>query len=179
MSKYYKHIQKVRAFGLVEILVSLVIYGLAIIGVTALTISSYRTVKDNEIGDLANSLMVRGIEYLKSPNAVGNLPAGTGDIVVFKIDTGGSNQVGNPLAVFLPVSVPGADTDRINVDDCTSSSIFKINFAANINPYLMCNQIIVKKTSSKDYLIQSVVVFQLSRGFEQNELIGFRPRLEL
>ena len=183
MSNYLKPINKIKAFGLVEILVSLVIYGIAIIGVTALTISSYRTVKDNEIGDLANSLMVRGIEYFKSPNAIANLPINNGETRVFNLNTASPNDVGNPAAQFIPVivtSLPWAgNPTRINISDCTASSIFKITFASGVNPYTMCNQIIVQKTSTKDYLIQSVVVFQLSRRFEQNELIGFRPRLEL
>ena|SRR3989304_8329648 len=160
--------KKIKAFGLVEILVSLVIYGVAVIAVTSLTINSYRTIKDSELSDFANSVMVRGVEYFKSADTLTILPtSGKKSFII-------SSDLGNPSSPFSMTEIPGI-TDKITA--CSTGSQFHVTISGN-EGFLLCNQILISKLSSNDYLIDSVIVFQLSRRVEQTELLGFRPRIE-
>lgn len=169
--------KKIKAFGLVEILVSLVIFGIAVIAVTNLTVSSYRIVKDNELSDMSNSLMLRGMEYFKSAKSITALSAITaGSTVYFKINSGIGTEVGNPAADpstdNLPVLVAGGA-----ITSCTEGSAYKV-YVYNFSAFLLCNQIAVTKTATNDFIIKSTVIYQKSRQMATGELLGYRPRLE-
>ncbi len=168
--------RKQKAFGLVEIIVSLAVFGTAIIATMALTVNAYTTVKNNELGDLANSIMISSGEYFKSPNAKTILPpAGSNGSFYYNLTTPinvnpGSTQVSN-----LGFNRQTSTAAKIN--SCDTGSIYKVAFNDTTglpNNFIVCNQVIIQPQPDGSYKILSEVVYKTSKGLDQSELIGYR-----
>ncbi|MFQ5492621.1 MAG: hypothetical protein ACE5DX_00460 [Candidatus Dojkabacteria bacterium] len=164
---------KLKAFGLAEIIVALGIFGTAMIATVAIAVASLRTVKDNELADIANSVMIRSMEYMKSPAVVPdllNLPAATNDVHSFKIMNDIDSQNTEEGIVMGNVTSTGGIQP---LDDCGQASAFKVNFV-DLPNLVLCNQVLINENKDGTFEIRSIIVFGTSKGLQSSELIGFR-----
>ncbi|KXK26583.1 MAG: hypothetical protein TR69_WS6001000589 [candidate division WS6 bacterium OLB20] len=163
-----------KAFGLVEIIIAIAIFGTAMIATVAIAISSLRTVQDNELADTANSVMIGSMEYMKSPAVVPlltNLPTGQRDFA-FRVtgEVNPSNCTGSTGCQLQIVQT----TSRTPITTCDSNSEFRVRLSELPN-FIMCNQILVNQTDPGVFELRSIVVFFSSRnGMQRTELLGFR-----
>jgi type II secretory pathway pseudopilin PulG len=168
--------KKQKAFGLVEIIISLAVFGTAIIATMSLTVRSYVTVKNNELGDLANSIMISSSEYFKSPNAKTILPAaGTSGSFYFNLTSPININPGTQTVTNLSFNRQTQTSQKINT--CDSGSAYKVAFTNTTglpNNFILCNQVIIQPQADGSYMILSEVVFNTSKGLDQSELIGYR-----
>jgi len=191
------------AQSLIEMLIAMTIFAVGVIGITALNASSFRTVKDNELEDLANQHMVKTLEYLKTgttlnvtngiaiqkfiEDAINNTNSScyncnnspTDQTVCFHVTTP-IDSTGNILN--LAQVDEGANGGCVPITSCPNT--YKLNATdPNLSGFQVCNQIIVTRvTSGEDgYMITSRINYQLgnripsSGSFFVNEIIGFRP----
>lgn len=182
-----------KASGLIEMMIAMSIFAVAIVAITSLNARNYRQIKANEITDFSNKLMVSSLEYLKSPTTSSD--EGVQDIIENAL-----NQSNTGYACFKLIekvnsidyslsSVLQSDCNiniRIDKNGCTANSVYKVSINSTINPNLaglnICNQIIVKKDIlNKGYFLISRVVYQSpiiqedNSYFLLNEIFGFRP----
>jgi type II secretory pathway pseudopilin PulG len=166
---------KMKAFGLAEIIVALGIFGTAMIATVAVAVSSLRTVKDNELSDLANSVVIRSIEYMKSPAVVDvltNLEAGSSDHVFEITNPISSSPDDQKLEVVEKTGEYGTD----NITTCGDTGVsarYRISITDQPN-FVICNQIKVTDFGKSRFEIRSIVVYQTSKGLQTTELIGYR-----
>jgi len=71
-------LQTKKALGLVEVLIVLAIVGVTMVAAMQLTTGAFRSIRDNEITDLASGIILQGMEIAKSPQGVSlTSPGGT------------------------------------------------------------------------------------------------------
>jgi type II secretory pathway pseudopilin PulG len=174
--------KKLKALGLVEILASIAIFGGVIVVLTALTLTAYRTVKNDELVDAATGVMVNGLEFFKSTQANTLLtdPAfGVNSTRVYYFNAGN---------VTYTTSLPLLSANPLN---CTTSAAYKVNLqiplttpisgpsptASALAAFLVCNEIEVKKNADKSFNLRSVLVYQIGKTYTQTELNGYRPAI--
>jgi hypothetical protein len=175
---------KIKAFGLAEILIGLAITGGVLITITSVGLSAYRQVKDNELGDYANNVMLMGVEYFKTP--LSNLTDTTSAAYLLsKIDN-------NTTAVFIitsdiDVAVDDAkqfkitrilnSTDTTELKKCDVDDQYQINFDNVKNKFQLCNKIVIARSTS-GYFITSYVAYKTGRGvLKTSQIIGYRQKI--
>lgn len=162
-----------KAFGLVEIIVAIAIFGTAMIATIALAIGSLRTVQDNELADTANSVMIGTMEYMKSPAVVPilvNLPTGQREFA-FRVE--GDIDPANCIRQDCNLTLVQT-TNRSEITACDESSEYRVNLQELPN-FVMCNQILVTQQSPGVFEMRSIVIFFSSKeGQQRTELIGYR-----
>jgi Tfp pilus assembly protein FimT len=184
--------KKLKASGLIEMLIAMAIFAVAIVAITALNAKNYQQIKTNEITDVANRIMVSNLEFMKAPTTTTNLgSSGQGiqellesylsspsDIVCFK-PTAPLDNITNFDVV--QVTTPCSITTKINKCD-TSNSAYKLTAPSStaLAGLWICNQIIVRMDPiQRGYIINSVIVYQTPKSSPTdpvvNEIIGFRP----
>lgn len=169
MKRFFKN--KKTAFGLVESLLAIAIFGTAIITATAVTISSLKIVKDNELADFATSMIIRTVEFTKSTELAaaeleGNTPSGPWYFIV----------EGNPADSSDALGIVSASTGGV-INDCTSSSDYYIDVvdaAGNSSGFVLCIQLITNQLSSGNYETRVRGVYVLSGETRITEVSGFR-----
>lgn len=181
MFKFLKN--KNKAFGLVEALLALAVFGTTIIAATSVTIQSLRTIKDNELADFSNSVMVRSLELAKSNTATiqgsgqnstaENLTSGFPGPWVFSI-AGDLDDLDGDLTLVRQQAV----ADRIQPDTSTSTlAAFQVD-AQNqiIQSYELYNQIYIQEIENSDNLeIISRIVYTTGNEYVVNEIRGYKP----
>lgn len=165
--------KRLAAFGLAEIIVALGIFGSAMVITIALAIGSLRTVKDNELADTANTIMIRSMEYLKSPSSSGifaSALSGT-STRVYAVD--GAISSTNITGEVKLKDLTSSGTNTITVDNCSETSPYVV-VVSDTPGFLACNQIIIKRNSNNTFELQSIVIYRTSKGFRKSELLGFK-----
>lgn len=159
--------KKYRAFGLVEALIGIAIFGVAIVVATAVSIDSLKQVKENEVADFANSVMVQTLEFSKSNKVALTTLQGNGNTFqAFKIDGSLENITGISLQ---------NDTTKLASNACSTTSPYYINIDwPEYTESTLCNQIIVEATSSGNFKITSRVVYSLEDEVRVSEILGYR-----
>jgi len=140
--------QTKKAFGLIEVLIAIAISGVVMLGAVSLSAEATKKLKQDEIADLASSVLIRSLEITRSPLACDNLgPLMTGstdqfftlnsDSLVTKVCNGQSTQ--EPYGLI-------AATDNIGtISTCTGGGSYAVKSLANVN---ICNQIEVEACGS-------------------------------
>lgn len=195
--------RKLKAAGLIEILIAMVIFAIAIVAITSLNAKNYRQIKANEITDLANKLMVSSLEYLKAPTT--NTLEGNGiqeqleaffqddptkDYICIRVDGEIDSNDFNITKVTCP-NDPLTSANRLKFDECTNGSEYLLDssIGSGLEGITICNQIVVEKQLSTSvpgrpdgYKIISRVVYKTpiwnkdnESYFYINEIFGFRP----
>jgi len=165
---------KKKAFGLVEIIVALAIFGTAMIATIAIAIGSLRTVQDNELADTANSVMIGSMEYMKSPAVVpvlNGLPSGQREFA-FRVE--GDVDPASCFGSECNLNIVRTNTVS-EITECDEGSEYRVRLEELPN-FLMCNQILVTQERPGVFELRSIVVFFSSNrsGTQRTELIGYR-----
>lgn len=191
------------AAGLIEILIAMVIFAIAIVAITSLNAKNFRQIKANEISDLANKLMISSLEYLKAPTT--NTEQGEGiqeiiegflgsdDFTCLKvngnIDTS-AFSIEEVTGFECPSNLIENPEKRLKFNECNGSSYkLQANQGSGLEGLNICNQIIIKRQERDElantpdgFFIISRVVYetpvkntQNNSNFYVNEIYGFRP----
>lgn len=176
--------KKLKAFGLVEVLVAIAISGVLMMGAVNVAANSLRTVKENESKDAASGILLRSLEITRSPVSF-NLNS--------KVIAAGDNYF--KLANFVDATRNGntngfdliAINDTQKIADCTTESEYLVDTLGS--GLQICNQIIVADrtpagggTSSADpviktFEVKSVVVYKYLNRVYIDELNSYRSEL--
>lgn len=167
-----KLIKKYRAFGILEVLVAIVIFGTTFLLATMVTVKSLKTVKENELTDLANSIMIRTMEFAKSPAiSVNSLQNGNAEPWSFYLD----GDISDPQVSLNASQIIYDSSISEKIKTCDESSQFKVDFTASGSLFLICNQIFVETIPSSTSLKVTVrVVYLLSDGLHFSEVKGYK-----
>jgi hypothetical protein len=167
-----------KAFGLVEVLIGLAIFGTAIIAATSLTVKSLRIVKDNELADTANGIMIKTLELAKYPETDTKFPGlsddGSKKIYYLTGNIDDFNQLNFDNLTFIK-KTSELNTDGIPSTDCISQTgnQIKVNFEG-ISGLIVCNQIVFERLDSGNYEVSSRVIFQTAKEVREAEIKGFK-----
>lgn len=154
-----------KAFGLLESVVAIGVFGASIIVGLSLIVKSLGIIKDNQISDQAAAFMVTSLEYMRSPNIKANTLTEDYYRVVMA-----NNQIST-----LQVEPAASLLDETN---CTAGSLFSVDLDGPDSSTLVCNQLIVQKVNNTDpnsnLIITSRVVYKLSKETLTREIRGFK-----
>lgn len=170
--KKYKS-KKIKAFGLVESLLALAIFGTAIISATAVTIKALKTVRDNEMADFANSIMIRSLEYTKSSSVTNADFIHTTSPAMYRL-TGDVTDLNAQIDIQYVGITQNNILDR---NQCEGNPDYLVNLSSNpdLADLVICNQIIINNTQNGNYEITSRIIFQTGDSeFELNEITGYK-----
>ncbi len=184
---------KIKAWGLVEIMISIGIFGVAIISITSLNARSFNKIKDNELTDQSNRIMISAAEYFKSPaqdvqDLLRTVPEVSTPSVpaYFKLPS----TVNNPFVIDASniessnwrwekvTSLPLPTT----LGNCTAGSIYQIVFksaatadsASLTSGFLLCSQVVVEKRTY-GYQITSNISYRVGGIDKTNQIKAYRP----
>ena len=190
--KHNKH--KTNGFGLAEVLVGLAITGGVLITIMSVAISAYRQVKNNEMGDYANNVMIMSVEYFKTPiSDVTKEPASIlnaitlGKYQVFKINGYLNDDAANFQVIQTspqPLSlIDGNLPDDVakDLDSCSSLNpdyfFVRVNSNDQASQIQLCNKIVIAHDIN-GYRILSIIAYQKTRSeLVSSRIIGFRQKL--
>lgn len=171
-----------KAFGLLESVVAIGVFGVTIIMGLSLIVKSLRVVKENQVSDQAAAVMVSSLEYVRSP-IIPSSSLRNGSY--YRIEIGSE---GNVTGIQEVVS-----STQLDVSNCDTSSEFFIDLDGDDSFLTFCNQISVEYTDpstpdTSSYLIKSRIVYSVGRGvqieesrtasegFKLRETVGFKLR---
>ncbi|MEI7578763.1 MAG: hypothetical protein WCJ58_01840 [bacterium] len=180
MHKWFPN-NSIKAFGLVEVLLGLAIFGTAIIMATSITVRSLRIVKDNEIADNANAFMVKTLEYSKSLALTENNSKFTLNSTTtnYFITYSNSDEITNISDLNLEKVTFNLLTgqDWISNENCdignNNGTSFRVTTAiAELNNSPLCNQLQFTKVGA-NYQVISRVYYKTAKGWFTSEMRGF------
>jgi|SRR5690606_5282061 len=166
-----KKIKKPKGLSLVEILIVLIIISTTVISAMSLIINSFIEIKENEVQDTANGILLSATEALKSPGVIqisglssGILSRTTGDF--FSVTPNDSG--------FVLTYVPGGES----INECDSDSRYLFNLRENQQTIdQACLQVKIIDRSGlgiTKYEIEAKVVYNFSGKTETNSIKAFR-----
>ncbi|MCA9379036.1 hypothetical protein KC640_01275 [Candidatus Dojkabacteria bacterium] len=168
-----KKLAKIPAFGLMEVMIVLAIVAATMVAAMQVSIQSLRVIKQNEIGDYANSVMVQALELAKSPSNV--QVSATGQVTDFQ----GTYQLQINSAGGAVLWKVGDNVTPITNTGCTNASPYFVDIS-NINPVgspVVCLQLIVRNISGISgaaYEITSHLIYTLQNEQIERSIIGYR-----
>ena len=165
---------KIKGFGLFEILISLALFAGGVISVTSLNVKTYGIIKNNELADFADRTMVKALEYFKTPT--------TNDVQVqMEGWTGTSPYIANTYITSIvdeSSELIFAFKDHLiaPISSCDPASPFKLKTTVGslYEGFNICEQTIIEKKIN-GYKITSRVVYDIGSETRINQLIGYRP----
>ena len=156
-----------KAFGLLESLVAIAIFGVTIVMALSLIVKSLKIIKDNQISDDAAAVMVSALEYTRAPSA------DNPNIGHYAMELDSNLQISN----FIDV---GFDP-QLDENNCSrgSGNKYYVDFDGTGSGPLICAMVIVESVNpaqpvNSDYIIRSRVVYKISDGFIIREIQGFK-----
>ena len=156
----------INAFGLLESLVAIVVFGAAILVGLSLIVKSLGIIKDNQVSDQAAAFMVTSLEYMRSPNVKAN------DLLqdYYYVLMGVGNE---------QISGIHVDLGAIPIDENTcESSVYRFDIDGPDSQGIFCNQLFVQKVDAADpssnLIITSRIVYKLSNQYVTREIRGFK-----
>lgn len=176
---------KKEAWGLVEILIAMAIYAGAIIAITSLNSKNYYIIRENELADRANKLMLVASEYFKSPAQevqeiylnTTNLPSeDSTNSFILK----GASRVINTKEAGVVANQWETISNQYGLPlHCTIDSPTAVTFRrddGSIDPFFICLRVDVKK-GKNGYQITSKISYKRKSSSEltHNDLISYRP----
>lgn len=168
---------KFSAVGLVEVLIVLALVATTMVAATQVTVQSLIKIKEDEVNDYVNGLMVRALEAAKSPQ-----------ILTINNDLTGLTDFEGSYTLLVPSE--GADTPSFTQEaieltplpegSCTTNSPYSVTIPnlGNFTPPPVCLQVIVAELEGIDVnsIFQITVrsVYTLSSGPVVREVLGYR-----
>lgn len=177
--------KKIRGWGLVEILISMTIYAVAIITITSLNLKNYYIIRQNELADRANKLMIGAIEYFKSPaQEVQDLLAANltsnGQAAEYVLTN--TSRTVDIESSATPVDWQFQASGSTSIA-CKSGASSQVSFKYSVKStkvtdnFLSCIYVLVVKGTT-GYTITANLSYQKSSSASElvsSSLIGFRP----
>jgi hypothetical protein len=173
---------KIKGFGLFEIVISLAIFAVGVITITSLNVRTYRVIKNNELMDFADRTMVKSLEYFKSPTT--NDSATTKGVQAQLETWMLSSKVANvaisqdsPIDDSKELVFVNQSSTKLKINEsCFSSSLYKLKIDSNslYGGLNICEQVIIEKKDN-GYVITSIIVYQIDGETKTRQLIGYRP----
>jgi len=155
--------QKLQAFGLVEALIGIAIFGTLIVTATSVTIRSLGIVKDNEIADFATGLMIDSLEFAKYDAKTISLGGSTNKYYSVK------GNMNDDLLEYDDI----VHTEKITEDDCKLNTYQEQIKNDNNTP--ICNQIIIEKPNDSNHqFVTSRVIYKTAQHWYIIEAKGVR-----
>lgn len=161
------------AVSLVEVVVVLGIIATTLVSAAQLSVRMTRTIKDNEISDFTNGVVLQALEIAKSPAAV-KLASAAG---------GGSSTGSYRLDRSGAQAVLWRESQTVNrITNCTSASPYRVQIADGsqqlLGEALVCLQILIQPRQGavrQSYFeIEAISVYQLSDQIVVNSGLGYR-----
>jgi type II secretory pathway pseudopilin PulG len=163
----HEGLKKLKALGLVEVLVALAIIGMTMVGAMQITTDAFRSIRDDEISDLASGFLLQGMEIAKSPQRVvlkDSFGTVTDPVGSYKIDV---NQT--PPALFKVSTA----TDSL-IRTCNTNYEVQISREIVGATPQICLQVIIQQANPNGYAIKSHVIFPTRTGQIETTLFGYR-----
>ncbi len=158
------------ATSLVEVLVVLAIVASTMIAATQLSVRALIDIKQNELLDYANSVMLKALEVAKSP----------ADVNVTHLAVAGSytGSYSSSLLSGKPVLYQQSPT-IVAMGSCSTSSVYytPLTGVTGITPPLACMQVQIQpKTglNSTYYEITVTITYRLSDQTVTDSIVGYR-----
>lgn len=155
-----------KAFGLVEVLISIAISAVVLLGALSVSARAYIVVRENEVRDNTSNILLRSLEVARSPLDLG-LNSLTGRQTFRLNDTGSGFELQST----------GSDAP---INSCTSQSNYLV---VTPDPALqICNQIIITPltptATKRSYEVKSIAVYDFAgRTSEPEELTTYRTEI--
>lgn len=175
-----------KAASLVEILVVLAIVASSMVAVANVNIQAQISLKDNEIIDAANGVMIQALEVAKSPSQVsvvdpaGNLiPGNIQGYYSLDLNSGSSQGVVLRKQTFSNTKITNCNSTSPYLVDWTTNGVGATSTSLDPNVNNICVQVIITEEQrplivDTYYKIESIVIFNISDGQESNSIIGYR-----
>ncbi len=158
---------RIKAVGLVEVLVVLTIVGVTMIGAMQLTTQAFNSIRENEITDLASGFLIQGIEIAKSPQRV----VLTNDVGIV---TNPEGSYAIDVSQNPPVLFKIDDRTNQPIQSCENAYEVEITQEVTGTKPAICLQIIIKEITIDTYEITSRVIYSTRDGQIDRTLKGFR-----
>jgi hypothetical protein len=150
-----------KATSLIEVVVVLAIISITIIASMTLVVKANVSIKNNELIDSANNILLEALEFSKSPGKarykspldILNLSAGLNNTYYFSYNKDSTGS-------FLKYEIDGAAA-LTSFDDCVAYPVYKINTV----PFTLCLQVqIIPRPllTSKYYEINVAIAYDLN-----------------
>jgi type II secretory pathway pseudopilin PulG len=170
-NKLTNHSKYLPALSLVEVLVVLGLVSVSMVGIAGINVRSQIAVKDNELIDAANGIMLQALELAKSPTQL-------------KISsTDNTTNINGTYAIDKTqpdtlLERPSSDAILTSTSTCNTASPYFVSVSST-NPPLICLQITFERkqrplVNDNYYEVTSRVLFKLSRGPVLNQLVAYR-----
>lgn len=195
MSKYFIHQSKAanrtqNAFGLLEVVISIAISGVILLGSMNVALKGLQVVRLNEIKDIANGILLRSLEFARSPSS---------DLNLTELIQNGANTYSfainaNPLSTDpkkqassdLLKLISSANDPKITTcgDPSTADYLVAVGNKNDNAPFQICNQIQIKKLTApatalqNDFSIVSTVIYVYNNQQVSDSLVSYRSELK-
>lgn len=172
MKTQLKYNHKIKATGLVEVIVVIAILAMTMLAVVGVTTRALRQVKRNEIEDRVTGIQLRALEYIKSPIDISanniDLPTSTNPNY-YSVNFNANNG-----QLVLTPQVLTQNLSKQAPYNCNSSSVYFVSGLDSGD--VVCNQIIITRPDAgkEVYEVRSVLVYQALDEFYSKELLGYR-----
>lgn len=172
-------IKKKTAASLVEVLVVLAIIAVSMVFVAEMNVRALLIIRDNEIADTANGLLIKVLELAKSPTDVPAVDINGSPVSVFEglYSVDNVATVNSEAAVLIKQAVTGE-----GITTCTPDSAYWVDlsdYAAEVPSGEICMQVMVSEVAREIseqtvFLLEVKTVYNLSDGTYSNSLTGYR-----
>lgn len=156
-----------------EVLIVLAIVAATMVAAMQVSIQSLRVIKQNEIGDYANSVMIKALEVAKSPANV--QVSSSAQVTNFQ----GSYQL-QAQGASAPVLWKISDSMvPITANSCSNSSPYYTDISAinTVGNPVVCLQLIIRNISGltgSAYEITSHLIYTIQDQQVERSIIGYR-----
>ena len=174
---------KLKAWSLIEILIAMTIFAVAIIGITSLNAKNFLVIKRNEQQDQASRVMISVLEFFKSPtkesqttiiNKLGSTAPGVPIHLI--VNTNDSNY--SDIFVDTPFNWKEAAWTSGALVDCTASTANgRIGFKSSgfSDGFHICLQTDIQKQSYGYLITVKMLYLDSANALVTKSLIGYRP----
>lgn len=169
-----KNKRKLPAIGLLEILIVLAIVSVTMVGAFQISLQGLRVVKNNEVADYANTLMLQALEIAKNPADV--KVSSNSTITNFNGSYRLQRLADNTAVMWLVTT----SLTPASGSTCSKNSTYYLdisNSGATTSPSIICLQLRVQQQQNLGinvYQITSRVMYSLNGQVIEQEVVGFR-----
>jgi prepilin-type N-terminal cleavage/methylation domain-containing protein len=165
-----------KAFGLVEVLIAIAVSGVVMVGAVQVSAKTLRQIKENELRDSANGVLLQSLEIARSPVEFRVLDLlGTANEKKFRLGTKAGSSASLTL---IETSYAG------NMSTCSETAEIRVT-TADPN-FVLCNLITIKDVTAasdkqlglkRTFEVHSQITYMLSNKTFTDELYTYRTEI--